>query len=272
MSWYFTILNFVSQFCVYCLYGFLHSEISFTVRIGGDGLGSSCGLSYNVGYNVLFQYSTNGGVSWNLIQSYAYNTRSYLTATLNFPSPSWGNRTRLRWTQGYNLGSGTNQWVIDGLALRTSVPTTLFEDFSQSDILAKFATMRYGQVSPSGYCGRSPAAVFDQSTAEARTFSTRTLNLSSYSIDSANPVVIQFELNEGCGTSFGSDPTYYVRLDYYPGAASTPTQLVPTCKIDTSPTGCSSANIDPGKSTSFISSFFQSVRLLHKLLRTIVLV
>ncbi|XP_033643082.1 reelin-like [Asterias rubens] len=86
------------------------SIVHFFIRLG-------CGQATPSIKNhpVQLQYSTNGGIIWNLIEEIDFNNRSKVSkyVMLELPSSARSNITRIRWWQPSHEGSFLDEWAID---------------------------------------------------------------------------------------------------------------------------------------------------------------
>lgn len=85
----------------------------------------------DAGENVVLEYSTDGGATWTIINTYlagAYTSFTQITETLPTGAQSAG--TRLRWRQLSNSGVDFDAWAIDDVTI--AIPGTGGYDFSWS--------------------------------------------------------------------------------------------------------------------------------------------
>ena len=89
---------------------FTRSIVHFFIRLG-------CGQAPpNLkNHPVQLQYSTNGGITWNLIEEMDFNNGSNVAKhiLLELPGGARSNMTRVRWWQASHEGSFLDEWAID---------------------------------------------------------------------------------------------------------------------------------------------------------------
>ena len=99
------------------------SKVSFCLVFGGGG--DPC-EDADGGEDVEFQYSTDGGGTWNTINTYTTGTTSWTCYTVSLPAGAQGSSVRFRWEQvGGFISSGDN-WALD------NVEKTCEADFNYS--------------------------------------------------------------------------------------------------------------------------------------------
>ena len=109
--------------------------LSFQVN---SGLASTnCAAPQGINEGILFQYSTNGGVTWMTLLNIAYNDNSAEIKTVGIPDAAKTSNTRFRWWQPFNSGLNLAQWSLDNVRINYEpiVLDGFFEDFD-SDVQA----------------------------------------------------------------------------------------------------------------------------------------
>ncbi|XP_033646479.1 reelin-like isoform X1 [Asterias rubens] len=105
------------------------SIVHFFIRLG-------CGQATPSIKNhpVQLQYSTNGGIIWNLIEEIDFNNRSKVSkyVMLELPSSARSNITRIRWWQPSHEGSFLDEWAIDQIFIGSHGQAVLQDDFDSS--------------------------------------------------------------------------------------------------------------------------------------------
>jgi hypothetical protein len=92
------------------------SAVQFTVLVGSVDSGCSP-LSHNT-KNVFVQYSKNGGITWNLLETIQYNMSPPLkTYVLPLPMAMKTAPVRVRWYQPIARGSTADVWAIDHVVI-----------------------------------------------------------------------------------------------------------------------------------------------------------
>ena len=91
-------------------------QISFSLVIGNSSY--PCEMA-DYGEDVLLEYSTDGGVSWNNINTYLTGgTYANFTQIVeNIPAGAQTPHTRFKWSQPFNSGLGFDNWTIDDITI-----------------------------------------------------------------------------------------------------------------------------------------------------------
>ena len=90
--------------------------MQFTVRMGSNGPG--CSQPSDNTKNVFVQYSTNGGITWNVLETIQYNISPPLKSyCLPFPLAVKTAPVRIRWYQPIASGSALDVWAIDHVVI-----------------------------------------------------------------------------------------------------------------------------------------------------------
>ncbi|XP_062500990.1 reelin-like [Corticium candelabrum] len=96
------------------------TNVAFTIRMGSSK--SKCPRPSDNTENVFVQYSTNGGMTWTLLQTIQFNISPSLKSyNLSIPSDAKTASTRVRWYQPIASGSNLDVWAIDDVAIETDV-------------------------------------------------------------------------------------------------------------------------------------------------------
>ena len=96
------------------------TNVAFTIRMGSSK--SKCPRPSDNTENVFVQYSTNGGMTWTLLQTIQFNISPSLKSYhLSIPSDAKTASTRVRWYQPIASGSNLDVWAIDDVAIDTDV-------------------------------------------------------------------------------------------------------------------------------------------------------
>ena len=86
--------------------------VQFTIQVGSTQTG--CPRPSDSTENIFLQYSTNGGVTWTVLQTIAYNSAtSPSTKVVSLPNVARVASGRVRWYQPRASGSGFDAWAID---------------------------------------------------------------------------------------------------------------------------------------------------------------
>ncbi len=107
------------------------TTIDFDVSLGGTvdfalifGSGSTPCENADGGEDVVLEYSTNGGTSYTIINT--YDTEAYTSFTAiseAIPAAAQTASTRLRWRQISHSGNGFDNWALDDLSISSFTPS-----------------------------------------------------------------------------------------------------------------------------------------------------
>ena len=112
------------------------ATVSFDLIFGSDFNG---GNNASPGQDVVLEYSTDGGTTWTILET--YDTEDYADWSTpiieDVPAEALSNATQFRWRQQGTSTPGTNNWALDdvtvtGTALASQ--TSIFDDFNYSTI------------------------------------------------------------------------------------------------------------------------------------------
>ena len=103
------------------------TALQFTIQVGSSRTG--CARPTDNTEDIYLQYSINGGVTWNLMKTFAYNSGAnpsqqnivLINAT---KTPS----TRIRWYQPKASGSNLDVWALDDVYIDSALTTLPFAD------------------------------------------------------------------------------------------------------------------------------------------------
>jgi len=114
------------------------------------------------GEDVVLEYSTNNGFSWNTIASYAENAFPVFTAIDQvIPAGAQGNNTMFRFRQLANSGAGQDNWAVDDFLVARYDDTWLSYSWSPDDVTAPDASSTSAFPTTSGWftlTGTDPTA------------------------------------------------------------------------------------------------------------------
>ena len=117
-------------------YGGTISFYLFSSSNNGGGCNSP-----EAGEDLIFEYSTNNGGSWDVIATYAPDVDPMIYVTENIPAGAMTNDTRFRFTQPSSNGGANDQWVIDELEIQAnnapSMAYTGADRVQQTSLLAQ---------------------------------------------------------------------------------------------------------------------------------------
>jgi len=158
---------------------------------------------------ILIQYSTNGGIFWNTLNTlYYYNVKRNadnpaVQYVYNIPSDMQTQSTRVRMWQPGSQPENDAIWRIDDFYIggeRVAPPLGVDGDFTSS--LAPEMWPSYaGGVTGSSYCGRDSVILFSNSSSGLHHLTTTFLDLAG------GDNLIQFEVNVHAAKFF-SMPTF----------------------------------------------------------------
>ncbi|KAL3853203.1 hypothetical protein ACJMK2_016762, partial [Sinanodonta woodiana] len=109
---------------------------------------------------VFLQYTTNGGVAWNTIEQFDFNSKSNkpFYAVLHLPEAARSNATQLRWWQPSTNGSFAENWALDQIYIGGDVDgTVMLSDEPQSPLDPNWLLWPGGTVEP--VCGSIENAI-----------------------------------------------------------------------------------------------------------------
>ncbi|MDP6719931.1 MAG: S8 family serine peptidase, partial [Pirellulaceae bacterium] len=93
-------------------------EVQFSLRIG---TGSSPWENADSGEDVVLEYSTNGGASYNIFRTYDSEAfPAFSTVTEPIPLTAQTASTRFRWRQIQHSGNGFDNWGIDDVVITSA--------------------------------------------------------------------------------------------------------------------------------------------------------
>ncbi|XP_050414411.2 reelin isoform X2 [Patella vulgata] len=203
------------------------TTIEFHFRYGCDGKQ----FDWPRTHSVLLQYSSNGGITWKLLQELHYRNESgNRFFSLALPMLARMNATRFRFWQPMNDGEMQTTWSIDNLFIGTMPmnPSMLLDDFDNGENPDNWMFINGGKTGeycqfntgPTTNTSGLSSLVFRHTGSGEKSVETRDLNIGPMS-------VLQFDINVGCG----AEPTdkYPVRLEYTADGGKTWQLLVMNC-------------------------------------------
>ncbi|KAL8563520.1 hypothetical protein ACOMHN_064345 [Nucella lapillus] len=186
--------------------------LQFYLRIAGGG-NDACRGAERRGESVLLQYSTDGGITWTLLQELHHlEFQQPRFVHLDLPMEAKTGATRFRWWQPEHNGHGHDQWALDEVLIgRYERLRTLHDDFdTSSDPLesGQWRTVTDGVVGK--YCqSHSPSLILGNQPSDKYVVS-KDLHLSPGDI-------IQFKINVGCGKQFRWDHSVTLQFSHDSG-------------------------------------------------------
>jgi reelin len=144
---------------------------------------------------VVLAYSTNGGITWNLLTTTASIT-SQVTMQFIIPlvgTPAQSPATRFMWWQPLYGGASLDTWAIDDIYIGPNRARPTFIDqtlgnFNDTNIVTEISN---GVIRP--YCGRDNAVVMTNSSVSGQQY------IEFAPVNATGNVFVQFDINAGCG-------------------------------------------------------------------------
>ncbi|XP_064633067.1 reelin-like [Lineus longissimus] len=207
--------------------------VQYIAQIGGNSQAAGCSPPTSSEDSVVFQYSTNGGISWRTIHilepsGYGVSRRDYIV----LPPSARTHSTSFRWWQAVQSDSQLPvTWAIDDVIIggQEINPSTLYNDFSEESHL-DLEFFPNGRVE-GAVCNRPGMAMVWEKTTGAKMVTTRPLIVQ-------HGHIIQFKLSIGCTELHSSAACYRggdVRLEYSRHPSDDTWRLVkPVCLPGTS--------------------------------------
>jgi reelin len=198
--------------------------IQFEIIIGRGG---SCETA-DSNEDVLLQYSTNGGITWQLLNVLGYS--SYTTARVyfrNLPQEARTNATRFRWWQTRHSGSCCDHWAIDDISIGVYPAniTTIVENFNP--VNNDLWTYYRGSTVGSSICYSlqyAPSLQFHGVSTER--------SLRSGNVLLGSGAIIQFSMVMGCNASFSYNKA--IQLQYSSNSGVSWQYLQNSCRVGSS--------------------------------------
>eukprot|EP00049_Salpingoeca_infusionum_P002869 m.60739 g.60739 ORF g.60739 m.60739 type:complete len:3550 (+) comp11834_c0_seq1:480-11129(+) len=166
--------------------------VLFTMQMGG----ASCNAPSSSSEGVQVAYSTDGGVTYNVMLTIPYYTaRSPTDYAIELPSAAQTEATQLMWVQGYFSGTNYDVWKVDNVAIGAAAfKRGIALDFSTSNPdSSSFVIFPDGELNT--VCGKRAMTLSRDSS---NSLVTIPLNITSGN-------VVQMLVTSSCGTSSGSE-------------------------------------------------------------------
>lgn len=192
--------------------------IQYIAQLGGNGDGIACIDAVTRNQSILLQFSTDGGISWNLIHELDYTL--YFTPRKDYlllPTIARTSASRIRWWQATNLGinenykeSVTPAWALDNIHIGGSQinPPELYEDFQNNINEQNWWFHPHGQIK-NRFCsndGDSMVWLTDINSGE-RSITTRELII-------GENYMIQFSIIVDCDKLHQCISNHSIKLEY----------------------------------------------------------
>uniref|UniRef100_A0A3B3IM24 Reelin n=1 Tax=Oryzias latipes TaxID=8090 RepID=A0A3B3IM24_ORYLA len=123
--------------------------LQFTLRLGSRSILSSCPAPDKPGEGVLLHYSSDNGITWTLLQHYAYQGFHEIVS-VELPAGARKFGVQFRWWQPYHSGRGHDVWALDEISMTSVLFNTISLDFSNVLDVTQSLGFYLGHVQP--YC------------------------------------------------------------------------------------------------------------------------
>ncbi|XP_057204020.1 reelin isoform X1 [Triplophysa rosa] len=183
--------------------------LQFTLRLGSRSILSSCPAPDQPGEGVLLHYSSDNGITWTLLQHYAYQGfHEPRIVSVELPPGARKFGVQFRWWQPYHSGRGQDVWALDEISMTSVLFNIISLDFSNVLDVTQSLGFYLGNVQP--YCQHDWTLSFsgDHGTAS----SIRYVETQSMQIGAS--YMIQFSLVMGCGREPSPYIDTQVRLEF----------------------------------------------------------
>ncbi|XP_021361182.1 reelin-like [Mizuhopecten yessoensis] len=211
--------------------------------------------------SVLLQYSTNGGITWNLLKEIHYHSHHGARFFgLDLPYKARNNATRIRFWQPKNGGKMRSTWAVDNLFIGRMVmnPSSLTDNFDTQPLSDVWLFVNDGEVG--SYCQhktrRDTVSAGQSGLVFRRGPDSGEHYVVTKDMDVGPMSVLQFDINVGCEAE--STDRYPVRLEYSPNGGKTWHLLVPNC-AEVSSARCFDVTLHPSMYYGGTSSYWRRV-------------
>uniref|UniRef100_A0A671T1H3 Reelin n=1 Tax=Sinocyclocheilus anshuiensis TaxID=1608454 RepID=A0A671T1H3_9TELE len=183
--------------------------LQFTLRLGSRSTSSSCPAPDQPGEGVLLHYSSDNGITWTLLQHYAYQGfHEPRIVSVELPPGARRFGVQFRWWQPYHSGRGQDVWALDEISMTSVLFNIISLDFSNVLDVTQSLGFYLGNVQP--YCQHDWTLSFSGdhgSSSSIRYVETQSMQIgASY--------MIQFSLVMGCGRDPSPHIDTQVRLEF----------------------------------------------------------
>ncbi|XP_058607158.1 reelin isoform X3 [Onychostoma macrolepis] len=183
--------------------------LQFTLRLGSRSTSSSCPSPDQPGEGVLLHYSSDNGITWTLLQHYAYQGfHEPRIVSVELPPGARKFGVQFRWWQPYHSGRGQDVWALDEISMTSVLFNIISLDFSNVLDVTQSLGFYLGNVQP--YCQHDWTLSFSGDHGSAS--SIRYVETQSMQIGAS--YMIQFSLVMGCGREPSPHIDTQVRLEF----------------------------------------------------------
>ncbi len=194
--------------------------ITFDLIFGNSFNG---GENADPGEDVVLEYSTNGGSTWNqfgLYDTEAFTTWTTLTETI--PTAAQTSSTNFRWRQIAHSGNNFDNWAIDNVTVGPPILNSVVDDFDPDIDNSQWSTITNGTAN-SNFVGSDGNSLWFSGGSFGRNSRFATTNF----VDVSNGGTVFFDIIFGNGSNGGenADPGEDVVLEYSINGGTSWTQL-----------------------------------------------
>ncbi|XP_061108680.1 reelin [Conger conger] len=183
--------------------------LQFTLRLGSRSTLSSCPAPDQPGEGVLLHYSSDNGITWTLLQHYAYQGfHEPRIVSVELPPGARKFGVQFRWWQPYHSGRGQDVWALDEITMTSVLFNTISLDFSNVLDVTQSLGFYLGHVQP--YCEHDWTLSFSGEPSPGS--SIRYVETQSMQIGAS--YTLQFSLAMGCGRDPSPHIDTQVRLEF----------------------------------------------------------
>ncbi|XP_064807239.1 reelin-like isoform X2 [Oncorhynchus masou masou] len=183
--------------------------LQFTLRLGSRSILSSCPAPDQPGEGVLLHFSSDNGITWILLQHYAYKGfHEPRIVSVELPPGARRFGVQFRWWQPYHSGRGHDVWAVDEITMASVLFNTISLDFSNVLDVTQSLGFYLGHVQP--YCQHDWTLSFSGEPSPGS--SIRYVETQSMQIGAS--YTLQFSLVMGCGRDPSPHIDTQVRLEF----------------------------------------------------------
>uniref|UniRef100_A0A4W3ITL7 Reelin n=1 Tax=Callorhinchus milii TaxID=7868 RepID=A0A4W3ITL7_CALMI len=183
--------------------------LQFTLRLGSKYVLSTCKPPDQPGEGVLLHYSSDNGITWNLLQHYSYqNYHEPRIISVELPEKARKFGIQFRWWQPYHSGQDEDVWAIDEISMTSVLYNSIALNFTNLVDVTQSLGFYLGNVQP--YCSHDWTLSFngDSKTSSSMRY------VETQSMQIGASYMLQFNLVMGCGKPFTLHVDNQIRLEY----------------------------------------------------------
>ncbi|XP_026788519.2 reelin isoform X1 [Pangasianodon hypophthalmus] len=183
--------------------------LQFTLRLGSRSTLSSCPAPDQPGEGLLLHYSSDNGITWNLLQHYSYEGfHEPRIVSVELPPGAQKFGVQFRWWQPHHSGSGQDVWALDEISMTSVLFNTISLDFSNVLDVTQSLGFYLGRVQP--YCQHDWTLSFSGES----TLGSSIRYVETQSMQIGASYTLQFSLIMGCGHKPSPHIDTRVRLEF----------------------------------------------------------